>query len=262
MSIQKDNIKDFWNNIPCGTRGINGQIGDKEFFEEVERQRYKLEYFLPKYAEFSKWKDKKGLEIGCGAGTDFIQFLRAGVDMHGIDLSDESVALTKSRLKLYGFDPEKVSVQDCECLPFENKSFDFIYSWGVLHHTVDIEKALLEVWRLLKPGGEICIMLYNKVSLVSLQLYILYGLLKGNLVVNMDEIFANHLESPGTKAFTKKEIEKLFNNFSDVIVTTIITPYDLRYKRDKNKNDNFLPNWVGGLIPGSLGWYHIIKGKK
>jgi len=258
----KEKVRKFWNNSPCGTRGIKIQTETKDFFEEVERKRYALEPFLSGYVQFERWKNKKGLEVGCGVGTDFLQFLRAGVDMYGIDLSEESVSLAKKRLSLYGFDSNRLAVGDCEALTFQDNSFDFVYSWGVLHHTANIENAISEIWRVVKPGGEICIMLYNKISLVALQLYILHGLLKLNLFRDINEIIANHLESPGTKAFTKKEIEKLFTNFSDLKITTIVTRYDLRYKRDKDKNDSFLPGWVGRFIPGMFGWYHIIKGKK
>ena len=260
--LNKEDVKNFWNNSPCGIRNISGQKDTKEFFETVEKNRYKLEPFLPQIAQFNKWKGKKCLEIGCGVGTDFIQFLRGGADIYGIDFSEKSISLARKRLELFGFDKERIKVADAENLPFPENYFDFIYSWGVLHHTTNINKALSEVYRVLKKDGRNCIMLYHKISLVSLQLYILYGLLRLNPLRNIDDILSSCLESPGTKAFTKAELEILFKNFSDLSIETILTKYDLRFMRDKYKKDWFLPSWISKIIPNSLGWYLIVKGTK
>jgi ubiquinone/menaquinone biosynthesis C-methylase UbiE len=73
---------------------------------------------------------------------------------------------------------------DAENLLFENDSFDIIYSWGVLHHTPDMQKAIDEIYRVLKPEGKVIIMMYNRYSLVGLQLYILHGLLKLKPFIN------------------------------------------------------------------------------
>jgi len=79
---------------------------------------------------------------------------------------------------------------------------------------------------------------------------------------NIDEIIAQHLESPGTKAYTKPQVEKLFSGFDDLKIHTIVTPYDLRYWRDKYNQDRFLPAIIGKITPQYLGWYIIVKGKK
>ncbi|MBI3591471.1 MAG: class I SAM-dependent methyltransferase [Candidatus Melainabacteria bacterium] len=222
-SSNKENIKNFWNNSPCGIRNVSEQEGTKEFFEKVEKNRYELDPFLPQIAQFNRWKDKKCLEVGCGVGTDFIQFLRGGADIYGVDFSEKSVSLARNRLELFGFDKERIKIADAENLPFPENHFDFIYSWGVLHHTLNIDKALAEVHRVLKQNGKICIMLYHKVSLVALQLYVFHGLLKLNPFRGIDEILANCLESPGTRAFTKAELKKLFKGFSDLDIQTVFT---------------------------------------
>lgn len=255
-------IKGFWNKTPCGTRNISANKGTKEFFEEIERARYELEPFIHKYAQFEEWKGKRVLEIGCGVGTDFIQFCRAGADACAVDFSINSINLTHKRLKSFGFNGKKIFVGDAENLPFPDNCFDLVYSWDVLHHTPNMEKALSEVCRVLKPSGKICIMLYHKYSLVALQLYLMYGVFSLKPFRHIDEIIANHLESLGTKAYTKSQARVLFKDFIDLKIETIVTRYDLRYWRDKEKNDRFLPGWIGGLIPNNLGWYLVIKGRK
>ena len=217
---------------------------------------------MPELVCFENWKGKKVLEVGCGIGTDLIQFLRAGADVYGIDLPERSVALAKKRLSLYGFDPMQISHVDAEGLKFPDNHFDLVYSWGVLHHTPNIEKAISEIHRVLKPEGNICIMLYHKPSLVVLQLYLLNGLFKMKPFRDVDEIIANHLESPGTRAFTRKQTENLFQRFNNLSIQTVVTRYDLRYFRDRHKRDKYFPDWFRKFIPNCLGWYIVIKGKK
>ncbi len=263
MGLDKKNIiKSFWNKTPCGTRNILANEGTKEFFDEIERKRYELEPFIHKYAQFKEWEGKRVLEIGCGAGTDFIQFCRVGADICAVDFSISSISLTHKRLEILSFNRKKVCVGDAENLPFPDSYFDFVYSWGVLHHSPNTEKAISEIHRVLRPSGKICIMLYHKYSLVAIQLYLLYGIFTIKPFSSIDEIIANHLESIGTKAYTKAQVRTLFQDYSDLLIETIVTKYDLRYWRNKSKSDKFLPAWVSKLIPDSLGWYIVIKGEK
>lgn len=259
---KRDIIKSFWDNSPCGTRGISGEPGTKEFFEATEKEHYKLEPFIHRYARFENWKGKEVLEAGCGTGGDLIQFLRSGANVYGIDFSTRSIFLAQKRLNIFGFDEKRAIVGDIEELPFPDNCFDFVYSWGVLHHTLNIEKAISEIHRVLKPSGEICIMLYHKFCLVVLQLYLLFGLFALRPFKNIDEIIANHLESPGTRVYTKSQARKLFQQYSGLKIKIILTRYDLRYWRDRYKKDKFLPAWVGKIVPNSLGWFMVITGKK
>ena len=70
----------------------------------------------------------------------------------GVDLTQRGVDLTRERLALEGLEAE-VRVADAEALPFEDASFDIVYSWGVLHHSPNTQQAVNEVHRVLKPGG-------------------------------------------------------------------------------------------------------------
>jgi 2-polyprenyl-3-methyl-5-hydroxy-6-metoxy-1,4-benzoquinol methylase len=89
--IQSNDVKvkvgEWWNARPCGSRISDKEIGSKAFFEDIEQHRYKQEYHIPKIAEFENWKGKQVLEIGCGLGTDLLQFARAGAYVTEIDLT-------------------------------------------------------------------------------------------------------------------------------------------------------------------------------
>jgi ubiquinone/menaquinone biosynthesis C-methylase UbiE len=255
-------IIDYWDRAPCGTRGFITDINSKEFFTLTERRRYELEPFIPQKVHFERWQGKKVLEIGCGTGIDALQFLRQGAKICAIDFSKQSVNIARNRVSTFGFNAQCIFVADAERLPFSDNQFDLVYSWGVLHHTPNIEKAVTEIYRVVRPSGKICIMLYHKPSLVALQLYLLFGLFALRPFRGIDEIIARHLESPGTKAYTRPQARRIFKRFGDLKIDSVLTKYDFRYKRDRYKRDKFLPGWVEKLIPNSLGWFMVIRGLK
>jgi len=213
----KQKIKEFWDRVPCGTNGIPYAEGTLEYYEAVSKNRYRKELFLKEFAEFDKWNGKKVLEVGCGVGSDLLEFSKNGAIMTGIDLSSKSVALAKKRLNVYGLKAEVLEA-DVESLPFDNEIFDAVYSCGVIHHTPDITKAISEIHRVLKPNGEIRIMIYHKPSIVCLQLWILYGLFYGKPFRRLDDIFWEQHESIGTKIYTVNEARGMFSMFRDLEV--------------------------------------------
>jgi glycosyltransferase involved in cell wall biosynthesis len=179
----KSNVRDYWNANPCGTQFTEIERGSRAFYDEVERFRYETQPFMEKLCKFDAFKGKTLLEIGCGLGTDLLQFARHGAIVTGVDLTEESIALAKKRFELYGVQGTFCTA-DAENLPFADNSFDVVYSFGVLHHTPNTQKAIDEIYRVVKHGGEIVIMLYHKHSLhvwLGVPLYFLYGLSKGKL---------------------------------------------------------------------------------
>lgn len=256
MFTLKELVKQYWDNVPCGTGGVTYPEGSLEYFEAITQNRERWEPYINDFAQFDKWAGKKVLEVGCGAGSDLIRFAKTGADVIGIDLSSKSVALAKTRLQVYKCDGEVLEA-DAENIPYKNNIFDRVWSFGVLHHTPNPERAINEIYRVTKFGGEICIMLYHKYSLVSLQMYLLFGLFKFRPFRSLKDIMANHHESLGTKVYSVFDAYKMFLMFKNLEIKTVITSYDLRYKRNK-----FLPLWVGKFIPHQLGWHIIIKGQK
>jgi ubiquinone/menaquinone biosynthesis C-methylase UbiE len=131
----KQAVGRFWNAAPCGTEGLD-QANRRAFFATLERERDRLEPFIPDFAGFADARGLRVLEIGVGAGTDFVRWLRAGARAQGIDLTQAGVDLTRERAALEGCQAD-VRVGDAEHLPFEDATFDRVYSYGVLHHTPD-----------------------------------------------------------------------------------------------------------------------------
>jgi ubiquinone/menaquinone biosynthesis C-methylase UbiE len=252
----KEDIQKFWNKKPCGTFGNIPEEANQSYFDKIKKRRYVLEPFILDIAQFQNYTGKKVLEIGCGIGMDGIEFAKIGAEYTGVDLSDQSIALCKKHFEIFNTTGNIINT-DAENLPFEDNTFDLVYSWGVLHHIPDMQKSINEVYRVLKPGGEIKIMIYNKYSLVGLQLYLVYGLLKFKLFRSFDNLFFNHHESVGTKAFTDKETFNMFKGFSDLKIYNIVTPYDVRITRNK-----FLPAVFQKLIPSRFGFFKIILGSK
>src|SRR6266571_369414 len=158
----KSEVKSFWNRKSCDTQHAHSEKFSREYFEQIEQWRYLDQPFIHSFAQFTRYHGKRVLEVGFGAGTDFIQWLRAGALASGVDLTEEALDNLIHRIRIYGLPkPESVQVADAENLPFPSDSFDLGYSWGVLHHTPNPEKALAELVRVVRPGGEIKIMLYN-----------------------------------------------------------------------------------------------------
>ncbi len=227
MSALKENVRRHWEADPCGAKLAEAEWGTEAFFAEVERTRDELEPFIPAFAAFDRWRGKRVLEVGVGLGTDFVRFVRAGAVATGVDLTEASVGLVRQRLALEGLSAE-LRPADAEALPFPDGSFDLVYSWGVLDHTPETQRAIDEVRRLVAPGGEARIMLYSRRSWVALGVWGRYGLLRGRPWATPTELLARHMESPGTKAYTQTELERLCAGFSEVSYRRFVTPYDRR----------------------------------
>ena len=214
MNLSKSKVREYWDRQPCGTGGVHFPEGSLEFFDEIENHRYNVESFIHSFAQFTRWHDKKVLEVGCGCGTDLLQFARAGAKVYGVDLSPYSIELVKQRLKLHGLQAE-VEEGDAEKLPFSSERFDLVYSWGVLHHTPATSKAIEEIYRVLKPGGSIRIMIYHLISWAVLKKWLVYGFLKGRPFTSITKILRENQESPGTRAYTIREARALLSLFSN-----------------------------------------------
>ena len=121
----------------------------------------------------------------------------------------------------------ELHIADAENLPFEDNSFNAVYSWGVLHHSPDTQKVVNEVYRVLKPGGMAKIMVYNKYSLIGYMLWVRHALLKFNPFKSLNIIYSDHLESPGTKAYSYDEAKSLFSKFDIDSIDSPLTSADL-----------------------------------
>ena len=150
----KHQVRAFWNQQSCGTEVAKASKFTAGYFEEIEAFRYFDQPFIHAFAQFTRYHGKKVLEVGFGAGTDFIPMARAGARLTGVDLTPEALAHARERITVYGLPaPEALQVADAEHLPFPSDTFDLGYSFGVLHHSPDTGKALAELVRVRAPGA-------------------------------------------------------------------------------------------------------------
>jgi ubiquinone/menaquinone biosynthesis C-methylase UbiE len=210
MPSLKADVKSHWEAETCGTR-YGASQNRREFFENVSSARYRLEPYITTFARFPEGAGREVLEIGVGAGSDFENWTRHARHATGVDLTEGAIALTQERLGLAGVDSSRftLKVADAEGLPFADSSFDLVYSWGVLHHSPDTRAAFREVARVLRPGGVFRVMVYHVPSWVGLMLYLNHGLARGKVAMTTREAIYQHLESPGTKAYTVEEGREL-----------------------------------------------------
>lgn len=222
----KSQVRDFWDDKSCGEVYATGQT-ERDYYETHSRARYELEPYIFDFARFQEGKGKDVLEIGVGMGADHVEWARSQPrSLTGIDLTPRAIEHTRKRLTIYGLSSE-IREGDAEELPFDDGSFDLVYSWGVLHHSPNTPDALNEVLRVLRTGGVARIMIYHKHSLTGYMLWARYGLLLGHPFMPLSEIYASHLESPGTKAYTTDEARTMFGGFSQVTIRTQLSFGDL-----------------------------------
>lgn len=253
---------EYWNQTVCCSKEACSS-GDTaiqeltpEYFSSMEEYKYSMEPEIQAFAQFSRYHGKKVLEAGVGAGTDFLQWVRCGAEAYGIDLTEAAIDHTSTRLKTYGLKAAELKQADCENLPYPDNCFDLVYSWGVIHHTPSTEKALSELIRVAKPGGEIKVMVYNRHSLVSLYRWWQMALLKGKPLMSLSDVLANHMENKGTRAFTPAEIRELFEKFPLKIksIDKFLTCYDRKIP--------FSGLWTRILGGDNAGWFMGIKAIK
>lgn len=264
---EKVRAREQWGQDPCGAEyDREHELGTREFFVEVERYRYE-EYapWMPRLMEFEKFRGARLLEVGCGMGTDLLQFARGGARCTGVDLTPRSVEITRHRFKLYGADGNFM-ISDGEHLPFQSESFDVVYSNGVLHHTPDTAGAIREVHRVLRPGGVAKIMLYHRNSLnYWIEIVLRRGVLgleflrgrSAEQIMSRVIEFSDHDAHPLVKVYSRKQMRELFGMFKDVRVDVEqLLRAELRFLSPLVSETTF------GKLRKKIGWNVIVTAIK
>jgi ubiquinone/menaquinone biosynthesis C-methylase UbiE len=153
---------------------IPHEPGTREYFRELDRRVFDPRVLrltvgsdgrpFSRFVRFSELSGRRVLEVGCGSGFAVQLFAEAGADVTARDLTDWAVGTTRARMAAFGLDAD-VAVGDGEDLGLPSDSFDLVFSWGVIHHSSDMDGALAELVRVLKPGGDLVLMVYNRRSL-------------------------------------------------------------------------------------------------
>jgi 2-polyprenyl-3-methyl-5-hydroxy-6-metoxy-1,4-benzoquinol methylase len=161
-----EDVRRYWDARPCNIRHSQKPVGSKEYFDEVEARKYKVEPHIPGFAEFDRWAGKRVLEVGCGIGTDSINFARAGAQLTAVDLSTESINIARQRAEVIGVADriEFVQANAEELTSAVSGEYDLVYSFGVVHHTPNPDRAMEQIRALIAPQGTLKLMVYHRRS--------------------------------------------------------------------------------------------------
>ncbi len=278
-TYDKSVVKGYWEKKTCGAQygmkeGAAKVVNDEVDLRKMAEARYRLEPFIPPFADFPSAKGKKLLEVGVGGGADFSNWVSNGAIATGVDLTEAGIKMTTRRLTEMGFgkDRFRLMVGDAENLAFPNENFDIVYSWGVLHASPDTPKAFREVFRVLKRGGEFRGMIYHVWSWVGLMFWFRHGLLEGKPWRSPRDAMFHNLESPGQKTYTRAEAREMVEaaGFVDVEISTKLGFGDTLGFTPREKYRSALykfgwklyPRWLVRLMGDRWGGNLMIKARK
>jgi 2-polyprenyl-3-methyl-5-hydroxy-6-metoxy-1,4-benzoquinol methylase len=250
-----ERVKEFWDARPCNIRHSPKPVGTREYFDEVEARKYFVEPHIPRFAEFPRWKGKKVLEIGCGIGTDTINFARHGAWVTAVELSERSLEIAQKRAEVYGLsDRIRFYLGNAEELsrfvPVE--PYDLIYSFGVIHHTPHPERVIAEMRHYARSGTTVKVMVYHRYSWKVLWILLTYG--KGQFW-RLAELVAQYSEAqtgcPVTYTFTKREIRDLLERHG-FRVTEIWVDHIFPYRIPDYVQYRYVKVWYFRWMPQPL----------
>jgi SAM-dependent methyltransferase len=278
-------VKDWWSTRPMTYGATHGQTnyaggsverGSRKFFEQADRRFYSWNSPLHDHRPFGRlfpYDDYRGaqvLEVGCGMGAMTMNWARSGARMTAVDLTPTAVEQTRRRLEIFGLQAD-VRRADGRDLPFEDGTFDYVYSWGVLHHSPDLDRSIAELMRVLKSGGGFGVMLYHRHSF-------LYGYMVRFLegFLHYEDRFLDPLAlasrygdggreegNPHTWPITKSEARALFGRFSrDTRIDVLGTDLDGIFPYVIPGLGEFLPAWFKKPWARRLGWSLWIHGHR
>jgi ubiquinone/menaquinone biosynthesis C-methylase UbiE len=250
-----EEVKKYWNENVIGIEVTDKEPGTPEFFDELERYydiKYREEELYARHADFA---GKKLLEVGCGWGRDLIKYARNEAIVTAVDLTESGVALARKYLEYRGLKGD-VRVASAEELPFEDNSFDVVICIGVLMCTPNIQKAIDEIYRVLRPGGEAVVMLYHKWSWY-------------NLLVRVSGIGyeTQGVDAPLIATHSRRDVRRLFGKFSSIKMH--MTGFPMKTVKRHGLlvglyNSIFVPafNALPRRLTRSIGWHIYIDLRK
>jgi len=195
-------VQAYWNERIHDLEMTSHQPGTREFFQDLDEYRFdKLRYLL-QLVDFSGYRGKRLLEVGCGIGTDLVRFAAGGAKAVGVDLSQTALDLARKNAEVSGVDLE-LHLANGEALPFDDASFDVVYAHGVLQYTADPRKMASECRRVLARGGEAIFMVYNRISWL-------------NALSKLMKVPLEHEDAPVLRKFSIGDFREILGDFGEV----------------------------------------------
>jgi 2-polyprenyl-3-methyl-5-hydroxy-6-metoxy-1,4-benzoquinol methylase len=262
-------VERYWDARPCNIRHSTKPVGSKEYFDEVEARKYLVEPHIPAFADFDRWSGKRVLEVGCGIGTDSINFARAGAQLTAVELSSESLRIAEQRADVMGVADRIRFVQaNAEELTsaLDEEPFDLVYSFGVIHHTPRPERALAEMRALTAPAGTLKLMVYHRRSWKVFWIVAAQG---HGRFWKTDQLVAEHSEAqtgcPVTYSYTRHEgrqlVERSGFRVQDLHVDHVF-PYRIRdyvqYRYVREPYFRWMPEPLFRTFERRFGWHLLV----
>lgn len=261
-----EHVKGFWDQRPCNIRHSSKPVSTKAYFDEVEARKYFVEPHIPRFAQFERWRGKKVLEIGCGIGTDTINFARHGAWVTAVELSEKSLELARKRAEVYGLqDNIRFYLGNAEELTkfVDVEPYDLIYSFGVIHHTPHPERVIEQMRHCVRPGSTVKIMVYHRYAWKVFWILLTYG--KGQFW-RVAELVAQHSEAqtgcPVTYTYTRRESRALLERHGFRVTemwVDHIFPYRIpdyvEYRYVKVWYFRWMPQFLFHWLERHFGWH-------
>jgi len=211
-------VRAYWDARPCNIRHSPRPIGTREYFDEVEARKYFVEPHIVHFAEFPRWEGKRVLEVGCGIGTDTINFARHGAQVTAVDLSEHSLDIARQRAVVYGVqDRIRFYQADAESLPsyVPPEPYDLVYSFGVIHHTPHPRRVVEQIRKhFVHCGSLLKVMVYHRYSWKVLWILSTEG---RGAFWRLDELVAQNSEAqtgcPVTYTYSRRSARNLLAGF-------------------------------------------------
>jgi SAM-dependent methyltransferase len=268
-----ERVRDYWNKRPCNLRHSPAPIGSRQYFDQVEARKYMVEPHIPGFAEHRRWSGKRVLEIGCGLGTDTMNFARAGARVTAVDLSSRSLDLARQRAEVFGLQDRVTFIEaDAERLSnfVEPEEYDLVYSFGVIHHTPQPERALEEIRRhFAGPRTTLKLMVYYKWAWKVFAILVREA---HGAFWTLDEAVARNSEAqtgcPVTYTYTRRSVRRLLSD-SGFAVEELFVDHIFPYRVADYVQYRYVKAWPFSWLPASgmralesrLGWHLCVTAR-
>jgi len=162
------------------------------------------------------------LEIGCGMGLHSLELARRGAEVHAVDITHAAVEATQTRMTMFEMEAD-IRQADAESLPFDDQTFDFVWSWGVIHHSARTARIVREIARVLKPGGETRIMVYNREGTAARYILFRHFLLGGEFLHrSADETLWRWTDGYSARYYHQEQLEDVFRAFFENVSSVLL----------------------------------------
>ncbi len=164
QNISQKNVS-FWNEL-CGShmaKDLNITDASLASLKKFDSWYFDFYPYLFDHIPFDTLQGKDVLEIGLGYGTVAQRLAESGCNYTGLDIAAGPVQMVNHRLNQTNLPGKAVQGSVLEP-PFESASFDTIMVIGCLHHTGNLQLAIQQCYKMLKPGGNLIFMVYAAYS--------------------------------------------------------------------------------------------------